>query len=86
MKRIIAVIAITVSVAAGSLGCGTVTAHPSDAARESAHAPIVYACPMHPDQHSNHPGDCPICGMHMEPQRGSADAAASTQAPDQSAR
>jgi RND family efflux transporter MFP subunit len=26
---------------------------------------------MHPDYHSDHPGDCPICGMHLEPVRGS---------------
>ena len=34
---------------------------------------------MHPDYHSDHPGDCPICGMRLEPERGGAaggDAAA----------
>jgi Cu(I)/Ag(I) efflux system membrane fusion protein len=70
MKRMIAVMAVTVAVAAGSLGCGTVSAHRSDAARASAHSPMRYTCPMHPDSHSNHPGDCPICGMHLELERG----------------
>lgn len=25
----------------------------------------IYACPMHPNQHSDKPGKCPICGMTM---------------------
>jgi hypothetical protein len=35
-----------------------------------AHAATVYVCPMHRDYHSDHPGDCPICGMHLGPERG----------------
>ncbi len=27
----------------------------------------VYTCPMHPEVVSNHPGDCPKCGMALEP-------------------
>jgi len=27
----------------------------------------VYTCPMHPQIHEDHPGDCPICGMALEP-------------------
>jgi hypothetical protein len=74
--------AVAVSVA-GLLGCGTVSAHRSDAARASAHAPTAYTCPMHPDYHSNHPGDCPICGMHLEPERGGGgEAAARTKKSD----
>lgn len=79
MKRIIAVTAFAVSVAVGSFAGGTSWAHRSGAARVSAQA-AGYICPMHPDYHSDHPGDCPICGMHLAPQRGSgaarADAAA----------
>ena len=85
MKQIIAVIVFAASVA-GLFGCGKVTAHRSDTARESAHASTVYACPMHPDQRSNHPGDCPICGMHLEPQPGGGEAAVRTQGPDQKTR
>jgi Cu(I)/Ag(I) efflux system membrane fusion protein len=81
MKRMIAVMAVAVSVA-GSLGCGTFSAHRSDAARASAHAPTVYACPMHPDYHSNHPGDCPICGMRLELERGDGHAAAARTLPE----
>ncbi len=28
---------------------------------------IVYTCPMHPEIRQKHPGDCPKCGMALEP-------------------
>ena len=28
---------------------------------------IIYTCPMHPEIRQDHPGDCPKCGMHLEP-------------------
>jgi Cu(I)/Ag(I) efflux system membrane fusion protein len=28
---------------------------------------LYYHCPMHPNYHSDKPGDCPICGMRLEP-------------------
>jgi len=28
---------------------------------------IYYTCPMHPEIKQDHPGDCPKCGMHLEP-------------------
>jgi RND family efflux transporter MFP subunit len=30
---------------------------------------VTYACPMHPQYRSDHPGDCPSCGMRLEPVR-----------------
>ncbi|CAG0978094.1 partial Copper-transporting P-type ATPase, partial [Geobacteraceae bacterium] len=27
----------------------------------------VYTCPMHPEIEQDHPGDCPKCGMALEP-------------------
>jgi Cu+-exporting ATPase len=27
----------------------------------------IYTCPMHPEVQQNHPGDCPTCGMTLEP-------------------
>ena len=27
----------------------------------------IYTCPMHPQIEQNHPGNCPICGMTLEP-------------------
>jgi len=28
---------------------------------------VIYTCPMHPEVRQDHPGDCPKCGMHLEP-------------------
>lgn len=28
----------------------------------------VYTCPMHPEVRQDHPGDCPKCGMSLEPE------------------
>lgn len=28
---------------------------------------VVYTCPMHPEIKQNTPGQCPICGMNLEP-------------------
>jgi membrane fusion protein, copper/silver efflux system len=77
MKRIIIFTAVGVALAAGSFGGGTWWAHRSGAAQPSAHAATVYTCPMHPDYHSDHPGNCPICGMAIRAVRaGSATGAA----------
>jgi Cu+-exporting ATPase len=32
----------------------------------------IYTCPMHPEIEQDHPGDCPICGMRLEPKTGVA--------------
>jgi P-type Cu+ transporter len=32
----------------------------------------IYTCPMHPEIEQDHPGDCPICGMSLEPKTASA--------------
>jgi Cu+-exporting ATPase len=28
----------------------------------------IYTCPMHPEVRQDHPGNCPICGMTLEPE------------------
>jgi cation transport ATPase len=28
---------------------------------------VIYTCPMHPEVQQDHPGDCPKCGMTLEP-------------------
>ena len=38
-------------------------------AQESELPPLVYVCPMHADQVAHEDGDCPICGMGLEPMR-----------------
>lgn len=34
----------------------------------------VFTCPMHPEIRRNEPGDCPVCGMALEPLAGGSDA------------
>src|SRR5512133_2276866 len=33
----------------------------------------IYTCPMHPQIRQDHPGNCPICGMTLEPVMPSLD-------------
>ena len=43
---------------------------PSGAATEVDVAPVkgaLYTCPMHPEIRQDHPGNCPKCGMTLEP-------------------
>jgi len=39
----------------------------SPAQEQSAPAGTMYTCPMHPEIEQDHPGDCPKCGMSLEP-------------------
>jgi RND family efflux transporter MFP subunit len=66
MKRtLILLVALVLAFAAGSWVTWRVTSHadPPRAAKQV----LRYACPMHPAYHSDHPGDCPSCGMRLEP-------------------
>ena len=38
------------------------------AAGAAAPAGTVYTCPMHPEIRQDHPGNCPKCGMSLEPE------------------
>jgi len=40
---------------------------PSDKPVATAPARTIYTCPMHPQIRQDHPGNCPICGMTLEP-------------------
>jgi Cu+-exporting ATPase len=51
----------------------------SDGHAEDAHA--IYTCPMHPEVRQEGPGDCPACGMALEPE-GVAGLSAEEEAPD----
>lgn len=42
--------------------------HSSHSSKQSVHSKIQgYTCPMHPEVYSLSPGDCPECGMALEP-------------------
>ena len=45
------------------------------AASETNSAPLaaLYTCPMHPDIEQDQPGDCPKCGMALEPKQAAID-------------
>jgi Cu+-exporting ATPase len=39
----------------------------------AAQAGAIYTCPMHPEIRQDHPGNCPKCGMTLEPELPSLD-------------
>jgi Cu+-exporting ATPase len=41
--------------------------HAGNAARENPPSGTIYTCPMHPEIRLPAPGNCPICGMTLEP-------------------
>ncbi len=40
---------------------------------EAAKPGAIYTCPMHPEIRQDHPGDCPKCGMALEPEMPALD-------------
>jgi Cu+-exporting ATPase len=50
------------------------------------HPTGVYTCPMHPDVRQDHPGDCPKCGMALEPAMPGAEDAGAAELADFSRR
>lgn len=59
--------AAVIAIAALSFAGGTWWTHRSSANAGRTEAAAAYACPMHPQYRSDHPGDCPSCGMRLEP-------------------
>lgn len=41
--------------------------HPGEQQAETAAPGTIYTCPMHPEIRQDHPGNCPKCGMALEP-------------------
>lgn len=46
----------------------------------------MYTCPMHPEIRQEGPGDCPICGMALEPEQVTADTGPSAELTDMTRR
>ncbi len=40
---------------------------PTDTSVQAAPEGTIYTCPMHPEIRQDHPGNCPKCGMTLEP-------------------
>jgi Cu+-exporting ATPase len=55
-------------------------------APEPAVAGVVYTCPMHPQIRQAGPGNCPICGMTLEPLTATAETGPSPELADMSRR
>ena len=49
------------------------TSNMADTASTSPAAGTFYTCPMHPEVRQDHPGNCPKCGMTLEPLMPSLD-------------
>lgn len=68
MKRGAALVLMCGLLGAGFLGGAWVTWRALGTRQPAASRLVLYyACPMHPQYHSDHPGDCPSCGMRLEP-------------------
>jgi multidrug efflux pump subunit AcrA (membrane-fusion protein)/YHS domain-containing protein len=63
--RIAGWVSLGLAVAGASFLAGTRVAHRP--AAPAARPEAAYACPMHPQYRSDHAGDCPSCGMRLEP-------------------
>lgn len=58
------------SIPAGDPPASTSVGAPTTANTNAASAEgkiLYYICPMHPAIHYDHGGDCPICGMKLQP-------------------
>lgn len=74
----LAVVLLVVGVALG-VGATRLAMHKSAGASVGASASTdkpLYQCPMHPTITSDHPGNCPICGMKLVEVKGEVKAAA----------
>jgi Cu(I)/Ag(I) efflux system membrane fusion protein len=58
-------LSIALAIAASLFAPACTRATAPDGAAHGAHAPAVYACPMHPSYRSDRPGSCPICSMAL---------------------
>ncbi|MGO9462431.1 MAG: heavy metal translocating P-type ATPase [Rhodomicrobium sp.] len=59
---------------------------PSDLKAEPVPEGTIYTCPMHPQIRQIGPGSCPICGMALEPELVTAEAAPNTELADMTRR
>jgi membrane fusion protein, copper/silver efflux system len=68
--KILVIVSGAVLLAAGCFAGGVWWTHRSGPAPQTeARVGTGYACPMHPEYRRDQPGDCPVCGMRLEPVR-----------------
>lgn len=69
-KKLAVILALLAAAALAWYGYGRwygVPTHQHSGAPAEGKQILYYHCPMHPDYHSDKPGQCPICGMNLEP-------------------
>jgi heavy metal translocating P-type ATPase len=59
---------------------------PAETKQPEMPAGTIYTCPMHPEIRQVGPGSCPICGMALEPEMVTADAAPNPELADMTKR
>lgn len=74
MAAVLVVVGVTLGVGTTWLAMRTKGGAPASSA--AADEKPLYQCPMHPTITSDHPGDCPICGMKLVEVKGAAKTAA----------
>ena len=67
MKRNAIVVTAIVGLGLAFLAGSWVSRPPATGSSAAKPAAVVYTCPMHPAYRSDHPGDCPLCGMRLVP-------------------
>lgn len=81
-SRVLVVISLVAIGFAGGFGYGRWYGPRAEKPMEMAVAKAKgYHCPMHPNYHSDKPGDCPICGMKLVPDEGTGAAVENEAAP-----
>ena len=63
-------------IAGKNAGAQQTVAPEKDSPKQEIFLGTIYTCPMHPEIERDQVGDCPICGMALEPKTISADSAA----------
>jgi len=66
-RTVVVVARLALLLLAAALGLATVAIAQRDTGNQVASA--RYGCPMHPEVHSENPGQCPICRMALEPNK-----------------
>jgi membrane fusion protein, copper/silver efflux system len=85
MKRISSFVVVAGLLVVAFLAGGRFARQSTDPAGSAAtgqRAVAYYACPMHPQYRSDRPGDCPSCGMRLEPVYVGSGGKADAPAPD----
>ncbi|OHB77217.1 MAG: hypothetical protein A2Z34_06670 [Planctomycetes bacterium RBG_16_59_8] len=67
MKYAVGIVVVVILVGGGALLFREETSNNGQTAPVKTMAKPKYHCPMHPTYTSDRPGECPICGMNLEP-------------------